>query len=79
MEATQAEPGQLHYRNYWKPVSVKELTRKEKYRAQEGLMLLTQKRSGAIKGRLAYNRQRGQKQSDCTDKKSFPHLRHQCL
>ena len=34
---------------------MKELTRKEKYRAQEGLMLLTQKRSGKIKGRLAYN------------------------
>ena len=34
---------------------MKELTRKEKFRAQEGLMLFTQKGSRAIKGRLAYN------------------------
>ena len=34
---------------------VKELTRREKIRAQEGLMLLTRNRSGKCKGRLAYN------------------------
>ena len=34
---------------------VAELTRQERVRAQEGLMLLTRKRSGSVKGRLAYN------------------------
>ena len=69
VEATQAELGQLHYRNCWRPVSVKELTRKEKYCAQEGLMLLTQKRSGPNKRQVglqwqanaSLDRQRGQK------------------
>ena len=34
---------------------VKELSRRQKRRAQEGLMLLTCKKSGEVKGRLAYN------------------------
>ena len=34
---------------------VAELTHRERVRAQEGLMLLTRKRSGSVKGRLAYN------------------------
>ena len=34
---------------------VKELTRQEKQRAQEGLMLITRKKSGEVKSRLAYN------------------------
>lgn len=34
---------------------VRELTRQEKKRAQEGLMLITRKKSGEVKSRLAYN------------------------
>ena len=33
VEASQAELGQLHYRNRWRPVGVKELTKEEKYKA----------------------------------------------
>ena len=45
----------MHERVGFKAVAVSELTRRERQRAQEGLMLLTRKKSGDIKGRLVYN------------------------
>ena len=45
----------MHERICWRTVAVKELTRKEKLRAQESLILLTRKKSGSVKGRLAFN------------------------
>ena len=45
----------MHSRGYFRAIAVKELTRQEKIRAQEGLMILNQKGCGRVKGRLAYN------------------------
>ena len=45
----------MHERVGFRAVAVAELTRREQKRAQEGLMLLTRKKSGDIKGRLVYN------------------------
>ena len=45
----------MHKSVGFKAVAVAELTRRERQRAQEGLMLLTRKKSGDIKGRLVYN------------------------
>ena len=50
-----SELDHMHRRRCFKVVAVAELTRLERARAQEGLMLLTRKRSGKVKGRLAYN------------------------
>ena len=55
VKASKAELSQMHQRICWRSVAVKELTRRERKRAQEGLMLLTRKKSGDVKGRLAYN------------------------
>ena len=49
------ELSQMHSRVGFKAVAVAELTRLERQRAQEGLMLLTRKKSGDVKGRLVYN------------------------
>ena len=46
---------QIHARKCFKAITVKELACLERKRAQEGLMILSQKQSGKIKGRLAYN------------------------
>ena len=45
----------MHERVRFRAVAVAELTRRERQRAQEGLMLLTRKKSGDVKGRLVYN------------------------
>ena len=45
----------MHQRVCWRAIAVKELTRCERQRAQEGLMLITRKKSGDVKSRLAYN------------------------
>ena len=55
MIACKLELNQMHKCVCWRSVAVKELTRREKKWAQEGLMLLTRKKSGDVKGRLAYN------------------------
>ena len=44
---------QMHERVGFRAIAVAELTRRERKRAQEGLMLLTRKKSGDIKGRLS--------------------------
>ena len=53
--ACKMELKKMYKRNCFKSIVVAELTRQERVRAQEGLMLLTRKRSGSVKGRLAYN------------------------
>ena len=49
------ELDQLYRRNCFEPISVKEMTDKERMRAQETLLFLTEKRDGTIKGRAVYN------------------------
>ena len=56
--AVKSELDQMHKRKCFKAVAVAELTRLERVRAQEGLMLLTRKCNGKVKGRLAYNGKR---------------------
>ena len=48
------ELDQLVQRNCWTPVHVEELTREEKDKATDSMMLLAQKNSGKIKGRMVY-------------------------
>ena len=55
VKAAKEEIGQLHNRTCFRAMAVSELTRQEKARAMEGLMFVTQKRTGEYKGRLAYN------------------------
>ena len=55
MLAAKRELSQLHERVGFRAVAVAELSRLERQRAQEGLMLLARKKSGVIKGRLVYN------------------------
>ena len=45
----------MHSRTCFRALAVKELTRREQEQAQEGLLFLTQKKDGSVKGRLAYN------------------------
>ena len=54
-DAAKCELSQMHQRRCYRAIAVKELTRQERQRAVEGLMLLTRKKSGDVKGRLAYN------------------------
>ena len=44
------ELDQLHRRNCFTPIDIKELTPKEKAQAMEALMFLTEKKDGSIKG-----------------------------
>ena len=55
VHAAKKEVKQLHERRGFRAIAVAELTRQEKQRAMEGLMFVTKKRSGEMKGRLAYN------------------------
>ena len=54
-KASKAELAQMHHRTYFRALAVAELTKTKKLRAMEGLMFLTLKKSGEVKGRLAYN------------------------
>ena len=45
----------MHHRVCFKAIAVNQATKQERRRAMEGLMFLSQKTSGEIKGRLAYN------------------------
>ena len=47
--ACKKELDQMHRRTFWCSIAVKELSRREKKRAQEGLMLLTRKRAETSK------------------------------
>ena len=48
--ACKQELSQMHLRIGFKALAVRELTRLERRRAQEGLMLLRRKKTGAVKG-----------------------------
>jgi len=54
-EAALKELQQLHARSCFTPIDPKTLTPSERKKAQEGLMFITEKRDGTIKGRLVYN------------------------
>ena len=54
-EAGRKEIGQLHERECFDPILVSELSDKEKKKALEALMFLTEKRDGSIKGRMVAN------------------------
>ena len=49
------ELDQLHKRNCFSPIEVNKMTPKEKCKAKNGIMLVTEKRDKSIKGRLVYN------------------------
>ena len=55
VKAAKGELTQLHERTCWRAMAVAELTRRERERAMECLMFLTEKKSKDIKERLAYN------------------------
>ena len=54
-QAAIKEWDQLHRRKCFVPIDVSTLTKQEKERAQQALVLLTEKRNGDIKGRAVYN------------------------
>ena len=54
-KAAMKELDQLYRRNCFEPISIKEMSGKERARAQETLLFLTEKRDGTIKGRAVYN------------------------
>jgi hypothetical protein len=49
-EGSTKELDQLHRRSCFTPISVKEMTPRERKRAQEALMFLTEKANGTVKG-----------------------------
>ena len=53
-EAAKKELEQLHKRNCFHLVSIKEMTAVEKKKSQQSLMFLSEKRDGNIKGRMVY-------------------------
>ena len=55
VSAAKEELEQMHSCGCFRAIVVKELMRQDKVRAQEGLMILSQKRCVHIKGRIAYN------------------------
>ena len=65
--ACKVELKQMYECKCLKEISVCELTRQESMQAQEGLMLLTRKRSGSVKDRFSYN---GKKTRDWSSKEN---------
>ena len=54
-KAVSKELDQLHKQNCFAPMDVSTLTSSEKKKAQQAMMLLTEKKDGTIKGRCVYN------------------------
>ena len=54
-EAAIQELTQLCKRNCFSPISIKDMTRIERQKAQEALMFLSEKKDGTIKRRMVYN------------------------
>ena len=54
-KASSSELEQLHHRKCFYPVSVKDMTRSERMKAQMVMMLLTEKRCGKNKGRMVFD------------------------
>ena len=50
------ELDQLHKRNCFTPINVKDMSPNEKAKAQNGIMLVTEKRDKSVKGWLVYDR-----------------------
>ena len=55
INAAMKELDQLHKRQCFTPVSIKDMTPEELERAQNGIMLINEKRSGEFKGRYVFN------------------------
>ena len=55
VKAAKEELRQIHDQVCFRALAVKALTRRERHRAQEGLMLLSQEKNGTTKGQLALN------------------------
>ena len=49
------ELDQLHKRNCFSPININTLTPEERKKAQNGIMLVTEKRDKSVKGRLVYD------------------------
>ena len=56
-KASKAELLQMHQRICFVPTLVKDLSPSEKRKAMLGLVILSQKKTGVMRGRLAYNGQ----------------------
>ena len=54
-EGANKEMDQMHRRNCFSPISVKDMTPSERKKAQEALMFLTEKANKIVKGRMVYN------------------------
>ena len=54
-KASSSELEQLHHRKCFQPVSVKDMTRNERMKAQMAMKLLTEKRCGKIKVRMFFD------------------------
>ena len=54
-KASSSELEQLHHRKFFHPVSVNNMTRNERMKAQMAMMLLTEKRCGKVKGRMVFD------------------------
>ena len=54
-KASASELEQLHHRKCFHPVSVNNMTRNERMKAQMAMMLLTEKRCGKVKGRMVFD------------------------
>ena len=54
-KASSSELEQLHHRKCFHPVSVKDMTRNERMKAQMAMMLLTEKRCGKVKDRMVFD------------------------
>ena len=55
VSAVKAELKQMHDRTCFRAIAVVELSRRERQRAMEALMFLTEKKSKEVKDRLVYN------------------------
>ena len=54
-KASSSELEQLHHRKCFRPVSVNNMTRNERMKAQLAMMLLTEKRCGKVKDRMVFD------------------------
>ena len=54
-KASSSELEQLHHRKCFHPVSVNNMTRNERMKAQLAMMILTEKRCGKVKGRMVFD------------------------
>ena len=54
-KASVSELEQLHHQKCFHPVSVNEMTRNERMKAQMAMMLLTEKRCGKVKRRMVFD------------------------